>query len=62
MPSIQWYFVCRDCNAKWFERTKVGRCPRCARVARSREKLPIPWLKTLPTETSSSAVVQPRRA
>lgn len=62
MPSAQWYFVCSDCNAKWFQSAEVGRCPRCGRAARSREKLPVPWLQTPPTEARSSANAQPRRA
>jgi hypothetical protein len=62
MSNVRWYCVCSCCDAKWFQRTKVGLCPRCAHMTRSRERLPVPWLRTSPTETQASTDAPKRHA
>lgn len=40
----QWYFVCRECGAKWFAEQRIERCPRCQAATVALEKHVPPWL------------------
>lgn len=40
----RWYFVCSNCEAKWFSPVQEMPCPRCEEPVRSGERLRVPWL------------------
>jgi Zn finger protein HypA/HybF involved in hydrogenase expression len=40
----RWYFVCLNCEAKWFSPVREMECPRCENPVRSGERLTVPWL------------------
>lgn len=37
------YFVCDQCDAKWFAEINVMPCPRCGSLRGSREEIEPPW-------------------
>ena len=42
-PALEWYFVCGQCEAKWFSPNQQSICPRCRAASTSNERLLPPW-------------------
>ena len=42
-PTREWYFVCAQCEAKWFSPKQQTVCPRCQAESTSNERLLPPW-------------------
>jgi hypothetical protein len=42
--AIPWYFVCEQCNGKFFHAERKCECPRCGRRLTSSERIQPPWL------------------
>ncbi len=43
-----WYFVCQQCSAKAFAKTRQIRCPRCGSSLASYERITPPWKTSAP--------------
>lgn len=43
VAETNFYFVCGECNAKWFAPVARARCPRCDKRALSGERQTPPW-------------------
>ena len=40
----RYYFVCENCNAKWFDQGGLCVCPRCGKIVASKEQVIPPWI------------------
>lgn len=41
--DIPWYFVCENCNCKFFNDVSPCGCPRCGETLASTERIQPPW-------------------
>lgn len=51
-----WYFVCGQCEAKWFADLQVCDCPRCGTPGPAGEKLIPPWKEYLTVEEAAEVM------
>lgn len=55
--EIPWYFVCENCDCKFFHGTSPCDCPRCGETLVSRERIQPPWRTKLHTVAEAAGIL-----
>lgn len=54
--ELPYYFVCTNCDAKWFARSMQSKCPRCEAVCSSTQQIEPPWRTHLRSFTTNRSI------
>jgi excisionase family DNA binding protein len=57
-PAIPWYFVCENCNCKFFNDVSPCDCPRCGETLVSTERIQPPWRIKLHTVEETAEILK----
>lgn len=58
MTEVPLYFVCENCNCKFFHAVSPCDCPRCGQTLASTERMQPPWRIRLHTVAETAAILR----